>query len=140
MRLSLNLGFALDAVLFRPFEARSRVEDAVLSASPTAQVRVLGGFSILPDLDSALPEVVDEVVPRLVDPPPSDFLPLFQGVSPGPVGGRLANFVQNWRVITSDAFIISVVTHGYLISPTPEFPGVLREYTSFPGKVSAQVV
>ena len=32
------------------------------------------------------------------------------------------------------------MTHGYLITPTPEFPGVLREYTIYPGKVSAQVV
>ena len=56
------------------------------------------------------------------------------------MGGRLADYVHNWRVITGDAFIISVVTHGFLISPTPDFPGVLREYTVYPRKVSAQVL
>ena len=76
---------------------------------------------------------------RSVGPPPSDVLPHFLEVSPGPVGGRLTLYVQNWRVITHDAFILSVVTHGFLISPAPDFPGVLREFTIYPGKVSAQV-
>ena len=77
---------------------------------------------------------------RSVGPPPSDVLPHFLEVSPGPVGGRLALYVQNWRVITHDAFILSVVTHGFLISPAPDFPGVLREFTIYPGKVSALVL
>ena len=73
------------------------------------------------------------------EPLPPDFLPQFLGAPPGPVGGRLAFCVQNWRLITDDAFIISVVTHGFLITPSPDFPGVLREFTIYPGKVSAQL-
>jgi len=56
------------------------------------------------------------------------------------VGGRLTILFRPRRSVTSDAFIRSVVTHGFLISPTPGIPGVLREYTGFPRKVSAQVL
>ena len=60
LRHSLSLGCILDALLrFRPFEAEW-VEDAGLCASPPLQVRIFGGLSFPPVLDSAVPEVVDE--------------------------------------------------------------------------------
>ena len=87
-------------------------------------------------LGSGVPEVTGEVFPfRLAGPYHIDFLILFQEVSPGPVDGRLTSFVHLWRAIRSDAFLISVTTHGYLIFPTPDFPGVLRELTFYPRKV-----
>ena len=104
--------------MFRPFEAKPQVGDAVLGALP-ALSRVIDTSKVI-DLGSLDPGAPLEVrPPRLVAPPLSDLLPPFQVVSSGPVGGRLASFVPNWRAITSDAFIISVVTHVYLISPTP---------------------
>ena len=58
----------------------------------------------------------------------------------GPVGGRLRLFLSQWRRITDDCFVLSVVAHGFIISPStsPDFPGVLRLKTVPPGNLLAQ--
>ena len=64
--------------------------------------------------------------------PGSDFLSL-NTVSSGPVGGRLALFAHQWEIVTNDPFILSIVSHGFKISLSPGFPGVLRQVTNIPG-------
>ena len=51
---------------------------------------------------------------------------------PAPVGARLSLFVDAWRGITQDVFVLSVVSHGFQISFTPDFPGVIRKATVTP--------
>ena len=114
--------------MFRPFEAKPQVGEAVTDALPARPRGILSSRVLdLGSLDTGAPLEVRPL--RFGAPPlPSDLLPPFQKVISGPVGLQ-----------TGDAFLILVVTHGYLISPTPVFPGVLRKYTLDPGKVSAQV-
>ena len=112
----------------RPFEPIPGVVVAPLGVlSAATRVSTSPG---VPVPGSAFLGVADEALPlRRVVPHSSDLLTPFQEVVPGPVGGRLTNFVQSWRSVTSDAFLLSVVTHDFLISLTP---GVLRGYTGFP--------
>ena len=45
-----------------------------------------------------------------------DLLPAFpQKVGNQPVGGRLSLYIENWKMITSDPFVLSVVEDGYRI-------------------------
>ena len=64
--------------------------------------------------------------------PGSDSPFLITGSS-GPVGGRLALFALQWESVTNDPFILSVISHGFKISLSPGFPGVLRQITYAPG-------
>ena len=48
------------------------------------------------------------------------------------MGGRLSLHLSAWKEITQDAFIISIVSHGFQISVSPDFPGVLRQATVTP--------
>ena len=45
------------------------------------------------------------------------------------MGGRLCLFLSAWQSITQDPFILSVIAHGFRISVSPDFPGVLRKVT-----------
>ena len=60
--------------------------------------------------------------------PPSDCM-VGVPVNPAPVGGRLSLFVAQWKTITRDHFIISVVAQGFQISVQNYFQGVLRKAT-----------
>ena len=71
-------------------------------------------------------------------PPPNDYPAPIPHEDRGPVGGRLSLFLSQWRRITDDAFVLSVVAHGYIISPLQDFPGVLRLKTVTPGNLLAQ--
>ena len=50
-------------------------------------------------------------------PPHNDYPAPIPHEDRGPVGGRLSLFLSQWRRITDDAFVLSVVAHGYIISP-----------------------
>ena len=79
------------------------------------------------------PPVVVDFLPLLGENRPSGCDYLSQNsASSGPVGGRLALFVHQWKIITNDPFILSVVTHGFKITLSPGFPGVLRQVTNIP--------
>ena len=54
------------------------------------------------------------------------------------MGGRLRLFLSQWRRITDDVFVLSVVAHGFIISPSQDFPGVLRLKTITPRNPLAQ--
>ena len=54
------------------------------------------------------------------------------------MGGRLRLFLSQWRRITDDVFVLSVVAHGFIISPSQDFPGVLRLKTVTPRNPLAQ--
>lgn len=57
----------------------------------------------------------------------SDYLtPLPPPPRPGPVGGRLAGFYQNWLNITTDKFVLSVVSLGFRIPLAPDFTIIRR--------------
>ena len=45
------------------------------------------------------------------------------------MGGRLALYLEEWRKITQDVFILSIISHGFQISVSEDFPGVLRQAT-----------
>ena len=92
-------------------------------------VSILGSF--LPEVRPTSVHLVSSSLLLLT------YYPLSE-VSLDPVGGRLANVVQFWRTMTNDAFINSVVIHGFSLYPH-QFSGVIREYTIYPGKVSALV-
>ena len=53
------------------------------------------------------------------------------------MGGRLSFHLSAWKEITQDAFVLSVVSHGFQISVSPDFPGVLRQVTVTPRDSSA---
>ena len=44
---------------------------------------------------------------------------------PAPVGGRLSEFVEGWKRITNDPYVLSIVTKGYRLRFTS--PPLLRE-------------
>ena len=46
-------------------------------------------------------------------------------LQPAPVGGRLSEFVEGWKHITNDPFVLSIVTKGYRLRFTS--PPLLRE-------------
>lgn len=48
---------------------------------------------------------------------------------PGPVGGRLRDFVGSWSEITSDAWVLATVEHGYCLefTSTPPSDTLVRE-------------
>ena len=69
---------------------------------------------------------------------PNYYLAPVPVVAWGPVGGRLTLLISQWPNITEDAFIISVIAHGFMISTSPDFPGVLRLKTVSPGNLQAQ--
>lgn len=77
-------------------------------------------------------------VPLKAPPPPLDLIEVDnQGDSivqgdPTPVGGRVALFISNWRKITSDPFVLSVIKDGFQISVLDHFPGVIRKVTVTP--------
>ena len=64
--------------------------------------------------------------------------PSVDTVRPDPVGGRLSQFLSAWREITQDAFVLSVISHGFQISLLDDFPGLLRESTVVPRDVVAR--
>ena len=46
-------------------------------------------------------------------------------LQPAPVGGRLSEFVEGWKHITNDPYVLSIVTKGYRLRFTS--PPLLRE-------------
>ena len=54
------------------------------------------------------------------------------------MSGRLKFFLSQWRRITDNVFVLSVVAHGFIISTSPDFPGVLRLKTVTPRNLLAQ--
>ena len=76
--------------------------------------------------------------PPPLPPPPNDYPAPIPLMDRGPVGGRLRLFLSQWRRITDNVFVLSVVAHGFIISPSPDFPGVLRLKTVTPGNLLAQ--
>ena len=44
---------------------------------------------------------------------------------PAPVGGRLSEFVEGWKRITNDPYVLSIVTKGYILHF--KSPPLLRE-------------
>ena len=52
---------------------------------------------------------------------------------PAPVGGRLRAFIHQWRSITADSFVLSIISGGYIIRTNPLPPGFsLRRHTRLP--------
>ena len=85
----------------------------------------------------------EEALPVSPSPPPPPHLPMtIQSPSLTRIGAPwaavLSLFLSQWRCITDDAFVLSVVAHGYIISPSQDFPGVLRLKTVTPGNLLAQ--
>ena len=58
-------------------------------------------------------------------------------ISPAPVGGRLSLHLSAWKQITQDVFVLSVVAHGFQISVSKDFPGVIRKDTVPPRNTQA---
>ena len=56
-----------------------------------------------------------------------------------PVGGRLSAFLHQWRRVTRDSFILSIVAYGLIIDTSPAFPGVMRSVTRVPRDNSARL-
>ena len=54
------------------------------------------------------------------------------------MGGRLSFRLREWKNITDDVFVLSIIAHGFRISVSDDFPGVLRETTATPKDAKAR--
>ena len=55
------------------------------------------------------------------------------------MGGRLSFRLREWKNITDDVFVLSIIAHGFRISVSEDFPGVLREVTATPKDAKARL-
>ena len=72
------------------------------------------------------------LVPPLALTSGNDYLGDTANPCPAPVGGRLSFHLSAWQEITQDTFVLSIISHGFIISLTKDFPGVIRQTTGAP--------
>ena len=88
-----------------------------------------------PREEGALPRLVlprQPLLPPSVAPEIDDYLRDTAILCPAPVGGRISLFLSAWKNITQDVLILSIISHGFYISLSRDFPGVIRQATVTP--------